>query len=367
MTVQADPTTHLYNYSGPGSYVYDFRVFDETDVVVTYFDSDGVGTVLALGTDYTVSDSGVGGTVDSTYAETVGSLQIKRQVPQTQPEDLQNGDDFDQEAIERALDRATMQVQELSAIVVAGVTNTVWRGPWVTGAEYSVSAMVTGPDANIYTCLDPHTSGVFLDDLASLKWRKLIDVEAVENSASAAAQSEANALASEQTATAGAVSTAADALSTAADVVSTNADALSTAADVVSTNADATSTAADVATVEAIVASGQRIDSLNTDYYTATASQVDFTVTEPAPETNIQVFMNSRKLRVGEDYTLDASGSTPVTKVTLDSGAAAGDEVDIISYNTITVGTGVDGYFRTVDGKTMIITNGYVSEIVQGM
>jgi hypothetical protein len=37
--------------------------------------------------------------------------------------------------------------------------------------------------------------------------------------------------------------------------------------------------------------------------------------------------------------------------VTLDSGAAAGDEVDIISYNTLTVGTGVDGRFRTVDGK----------------
>ena len=62
MTVSSDPFRN--DYIGTGSvdtYSYGFRIFAESDLVVTQVDTSGIETTLVLNTDYTVT--GVGAAV----------------------------------------------------------------------------------------------------------------------------------------------------------------------------------------------------------------------------------------------------------------------------------------------------------------
>ena len=84
--------------------------------------------------------------------------------------------------------------------------------------------------------------------------------------------------------------------------------------------------------------------------FTATAGQTAFTISHT--QGFIQVFMNGLLLDETVDYTSNGSA------VTLTSGAAAGDEIEVVAYNTFSVGnaitqTAADTRYVNATGDTM--------------
>lgn len=112
-------------YIGDGSaggagapYSYTFRIFDDADLVLVKRNtSTGAETLLALGTDYTVTGAGsysggtftlVAGNLPSGY-----ELAAFRELDLLQPTDLRNQGSFLAEVHERAFDRFVMMAQQL--------------------------------------------------------------------------------------------------------------------------------------------------------------------------------------------------------------------------------------------------------------
>ena len=84
--------------------------------------------------------------------------------------------------------------------------------------------------------------------------------------------------------------------------------------------------------------------------FTATAGQTAFTISHT--QGFVQVFMNGLLLDETVDYTSNGSA------VTLTSGAAAGDEIEVVAYNTFSVGdaitqTAADTRYVNASGDTM--------------
>ena len=84
--------------------------------------------------------------------------------------------------------------------------------------------------------------------------------------------------------------------------------------------------------------------------FTATAGQTAFTISHT--QGFIQVFMNGLLLDETVDYTSNGSA------VTLTSGAAAGDEIEVVAYNTFSVGDALnqaaaDTRYVNTSGDTM--------------
>mgnify|MGYP003335131242 CR=1 FL=1 len=84
--------------------------------------------------------------------------------------------------------------------------------------------------------------------------------------------------------------------------------------------------------------------------FTATAGQTAFTISHT--QGFVQVFMNGLLLDETVDWTSDGSA------VTLTSGAAAGDEIEVVAYNTFSVGdaitqTAADTRYVNASGDTM--------------
>ena len=105
-------------YAGAGTtgpFTVGFRFLENSHLQVIRTSSTGVDTTLALTTDY--SASGAGGTTGSVTLVTalaVGQqLTIIRNVPFTQDADYVQNDAFPAESHERALDKLTMQTQQL--------------------------------------------------------------------------------------------------------------------------------------------------------------------------------------------------------------------------------------------------------------
>lgn len=100
-----------------------FKIFEDTDIAVTLADADGVETTLALTTDYTVTinadqDVSPGGLIVAITAPATGeTLVIVGDLDYDQQADLPNGGNFNPTVIENALDRLTMQVQQLAELV----------------------------------------------------------------------------------------------------------------------------------------------------------------------------------------------------------------------------------------------------------
>lgn len=119
------------DYTGTGAvntYSYTFKIFVETDLVVTVVNNTtGVESTLTITTDYTVTGAGetAGGTivlVDAGQAWISGgnlssdySITIQRVLPLTQATDIRNQGDFFPEAHEDQFDRGVMIVQQLNA------------------------------------------------------------------------------------------------------------------------------------------------------------------------------------------------------------------------------------------------------------
>jgi len=105
-------------YSGNGEatrFTYPFKVFDEADLKVIKWDGSQE-TVLTLGSDYEISGVGEenGGYIDlASPLESGHRLVLVRDVPLTQEVNLYEGRAFRAEAVEKALDRMTMQIQRM--------------------------------------------------------------------------------------------------------------------------------------------------------------------------------------------------------------------------------------------------------------
>lgn len=84
--------------------------------------------------------------------------------------------------------------------------------------------------------------------------------------------------------------------------------------------------------------------------FTATAGQTAFTISHT--QGFVQVFMNGLLLDLTVDYTSNGSA------ITLTSGAAAGDEIEVVAYNTFSVGDALnqaaaDTRYVNTSGDTM--------------
>jgi len=108
-----------YNCDGSTTeFTFSFPILQSSDLVVILTDSNGNETTLTETTDYTVSVTGndysSGGKI--TTVETYASgytITIVREVPLTQETDYRNYDTFPAETIEDALDKLTMETQQL--------------------------------------------------------------------------------------------------------------------------------------------------------------------------------------------------------------------------------------------------------------
>jgi hypothetical protein len=102
------------------SFPFAFKIFTPADVLVVHADADGLEVALSLGSDYTVSqnsdqNAAPGGTVVLPTALATGTtVTIGSKVPVLQPIDITNLGGFYPRVINDALDRATVQIQQLS-------------------------------------------------------------------------------------------------------------------------------------------------------------------------------------------------------------------------------------------------------------
>ena len=119
-------TTTRVQYDGDGvttTFTYPFMIYEDTDLVVIHMDADNVETVFTLNTDYTVTGEGTstGGTVvlvDATDCATGETLTILRDMDFKQETDFVDGDAFSSESFEDALDKHTLELQQLSEEVL---------------------------------------------------------------------------------------------------------------------------------------------------------------------------------------------------------------------------------------------------------
>lgn len=97
-----------------------FKVFTQADLLVVRADPSGDETVLAMGSDYTVAlnpdqNESPGGSVTLNAPLATGYvLAVTSQVGNLQPVDLTNQGGFYPNVINAALDRATIQIQQLA-------------------------------------------------------------------------------------------------------------------------------------------------------------------------------------------------------------------------------------------------------------
>jgi len=113
------------------AFPFTFKVFSAADVLVIRADANMAEYTLELTTDYTVSlnanqNTSPGGTVTKNTALATGdSLVITSTVGDLQPVDLTNGGGFYPDVINAALDRATIQIQQLSEKVDRSIKVTI--------------------------------------------------------------------------------------------------------------------------------------------------------------------------------------------------------------------------------------------------
>jgi len=121
-------------YSGNGSntaFPFAFKVFNIADVQVIQTDATGVESTLTLNTHYTVSlngnqNSNPGGTVNMVTAPASGfKITLTSSIAYTQTLDLTNQGGFYPTTINDALDRATIQIQQIAEQVGRSVKTSI--------------------------------------------------------------------------------------------------------------------------------------------------------------------------------------------------------------------------------------------------
>lgn len=338
MTVPVTPPTITYQYQGPKNYDFFFLTYRPEDIEVSYSNTDGIASVLGA-SDYTVtlSEESDGGYVTTTSpTEAVGLLTIRRVLAIEQDTDWINNDPLDTETLETTFDRVVMMIQQLDVAVSSGAVVLSWRGEWLPDTDYVLRDIVTEPDTgNWYYAIQDHTSDStsIQTDIDAGYWVLALDMEMITDLVSQAAQSEYNARMSAEAAAASediAVAAADTATSAEANAAMSEINAANCATEASQSAAESKQYRDEAA---AIVAAGRVVDVVDENYYTATSGQTTFAIYPPTPQQYLLVFMNSRKLRTGEDFTTD----NPIlaTQITLTSGASVGDEIDITLFNSI--------------------------------
>ena len=301
MTVSS--TTSKISYSGNSStttFVVPFYFLDNTHIKVTLRAADGTETVKTLTTDYSVTGAGVlaGGSITMTAAPATGvTVVISRNVTQTQEIDYQTNDPFPAETHERALDKLTMEIQQLQEAINRSIklsqTNTMnsteftvgastrankvlafdsagelsiaqeigtYLGNWAATTTYAQRSIVKDTsNNNVYICLTSHvSSGVqpISTNTDSAKWALLVDAAtatAAQSAASASASAAATSASNASTSASNAASSASSA-STSASTATTQASNASGSASAASTSASAAASSASAASASAAAA-----------------------------------------------------------------------------------------------------------------
>lgn len=153
-------------FTGNGStaaFPFTFKVFLETDLEVVQSDLLDVEETLELNSDYSVAlnadqDNNPGGTITlSTPLIADYGLVIVSAVPYLQPTALTNMGGFFPETVNDALDRLTMQVQQLRAMVLRSIQLPVTAedGEFVLPLPTPNALIVWNEDGDGLTTLDP--------------------------------------------------------------------------------------------------------------------------------------------------------------------------------------------------------------------
>ena len=143
MTVSS--TTVKQSYSGNGStsaFSYSFKINSTAELkVIIRTDSNGTETVKTLTTHYNVSDTGSGGTVTFTSGNIPASgetVVLIRETNLTQTTDYVENDPFPAESHESALDKLTLQTQELQEELDRSIK--LSRTNTMTSTEFTVGS-----------------------------------------------------------------------------------------------------------------------------------------------------------------------------------------------------------------------------------
>lgn len=350
MTVSS--STAKVSYSGNSStvaFAVNFYFLADAHLKVVSRAADGTETVKTLTTDYTVSGAGnpSGGTVTMNTAPATGTtLVIARNVPITQLTDYTANDPFPAETHEQALDKLTMEVQQINEAVARAIklslSNTMtsteftvgaaerankvfsfdaagelnvaqelgtYRGNWASGIAYKQRDIIKDTsNANIYICLTAHTaSGAqpISSNTDSAKWALIVD---------AASATAAQAAAEAAQAAAEAAQSAAETAQTAAELAETNAETAETNAE---TAASTATTQAGIATTQAGLAETARIAAQTAK----TAAELAETNAETA-ETNAETAQVAAELAETNAETAASTATTQAGIATTQAGIA---------------------------------------------
>jgi len=285
MTVSS--TTVKKSYNGNGSttaFTYDFLINTTAELKVIIRSSTGTETVKTLSSHYNISDSSGSGTVTFTSGNIPASGEtviLIRDTNLTQGTDYVENDPFPSASHESALDKLTLQVQEVQEEVDRAIklsrTNTMTtteftvgatdraskilafdssgeisvtqelgtvKGNWGASTTYAIRDIVKDTSTNnIFIALTAHTSSgsqPLTTNTDSAKWSLLVDAASATTSATNAASS-ATAAASSATAAASSATTASghkDTATTKASEASTSASAAATSATAAATSLD---------------------------------------------------------------------------------------------------------------------------------
>lgn len=165
MTVQT--TVSRADYTGNGSttvFSVPFYFIDQTHLLVLRTQiSTGAATTLTLTTDYTVSGVGVsvGGSITCTVAPTLDQkISILRNIPLTQLTHYVENDPFPAASHETALDKLTMEIQQVNEIAARALT--------LSPNSSGVSTVLPTPSANKLIAWDQYGTALQNTDPANL-------------------------------------------------------------------------------------------------------------------------------------------------------------------------------------------------------
>lgn len=245
MTVAS--TTNRVSYTGNGNvdtYSYTFRIFSESDLLVTVKDTDDNETELDLTTDYTVSGVGDAGggsiaLVNSSqdWLDAGGDLLtgfilvIRRVRPLTQETDIRGQGSFYPEIHEDALDHLVMVAQQLQD----EVDRCVKLPETVSGSVFNTLLPSDGLAANTVLLVNSTGDGFETGPTADQVSGAQASAAAASASASAASASASSASSSASSATASASSATASAIAAAASAAA--ATPMTTLGDMIYENA----------------------------------------------------------------------------------------------------------------------------------
>ena len=246
MTVSS--TTVKKSYNGNGStagFTYDFLINSTAELKVIIRSSAGTETVKSLSSHYNISDSVGSGTVTFTAGNIPANgetIILIRDTNLTQGTDYVENDPFPSASHESALDKLTLQVQEvqeeLNRAIKLSRTNTMTsteftvgssdraskilafdssgeisvtqelgtvKGNWGASTAYAIRDIVKDTSTNnIFIALTAHTSSgsqPITTNTDAAKWSLLVDAASATSSASAASNSASAASGSASTAT----------------------------------------------------------------------------------------------------------------------------------------------------------------------